>query len=247
MSRSVVGHRWEWSHNTSSSLPQHDASSSRLSTAQPSALTTTGKGRKSSGSKSSLVTGNPPKATRTASQLPIAAVNNDDDSKTPAIREGVKHNPKQPRASDFEETVKAVILRACFEYESMISTINPFPETADRIKLAAKCWRHACADIGEKYTLTSAIQILVSLSCIQSGVALRHAFFPQIGERATRIRSHALTKIRQRVEFIFGFDHRKDRRTIAKNKKLCEKLRTDSAFRYKARLFLMFPHDHADT
>ncbi|PPQ99923.1 hypothetical protein CVT26_009255 [Gymnopilus dilepis] len=136
------------------------------------------------------------KSTRAASSSGTPAVSNlaqplanpaeDELAKVPLIRSGVVHNPKDPKASDFEDTAKALILRACFEYECRISTRDAFPSTAERRKWAAKCWKNACADLEELYSISDTIKLLMY-------------------QRGSRIRGRGIDKIKQRVEVIFVY------------------------------------------
>ncbi|KAF8951859.1 hypothetical protein BDZ97DRAFT_1931639 [Flammula alnicola] len=136
--------------------------------------------------------------------------------KVPAFREGVTPDPKNPKASDYEDTVTALILRAAFEYEALISTANAFPDTTLRHKWARKCWKHAGLDADEQYQMTEAISTLLR-------------------QRGSRIRGHAVTSIRACVANIFGFKKKADPRTITNNIGLFRKLKDNSSFHYKVR------------
>ena len=81
--------------------------------------------------------------------------------KIPELRAGAEVNHKRPKASDYEDVVEALILRAAFEYESLISTINAFPGTTLRHKWANQAWKNAGLDADENYKLTDRISSLV--------------------------------------------------------------------------------------
>lgn len=81
--------------------------------------------------------------------------------KVPGFRQGVTPDSKNPKAADYEPTVYALILRAAFEYEALISAINAFPGTTLRQKWAKKCWKNANVDAGEDYQMTDVISLLV--------------------------------------------------------------------------------------
>ena len=81
--------------------------------------------------------------------------------KIPELRAGAEVNHKRPKASDYEDVVEALILRAAFEYESLISTINAFPGTTLRHKWANQAWKNAGLDVDENYKLTDRISSLV--------------------------------------------------------------------------------------
>jgi len=82
-------------------------------------------------------------------------------SKIPELRPGAEVNHKRPKASDYEDVVEALILRAAFEYESLISTVNAFPGTTLRHKWANQAWKNAGLDADENYKLTDRISSLV--------------------------------------------------------------------------------------
>lgn len=94
------------------------------------------------------------KTTATVAVEPLAL-------KIPELRAGAEVNHKRPKASDYEDVVEALILRAAFEYESLISTVNAFPGTTLRHKWANQVWKNAGLDAGENYKLTDRISSLV--------------------------------------------------------------------------------------
>lgn len=79
----------------------------------------------------------------------------------PAFREGADVNPKKLKASDYEDVVRAIILRAASEYESLVSTADALPDTAKRFKWAQQAWKNACAVAEESYKLTDGISSIV--------------------------------------------------------------------------------------
>lgn len=87
--------------------------------------------------------------------------NGPNNAKIPAFRDGVVVNPKKPKAADYEEVVQALIIRAAFEYEALVSTKNSFPDTALRHKWAVKVWKNLTRDTEEHYMMTDAISSLV--------------------------------------------------------------------------------------
>ena len=81
--------------------------------------------------------------------------------KIPELRAGTEVNHKRPKASDYEDVVEALILRAAFEYELLISTINAFPGTTLQHKWANQAWKNVGLDADENYKLTDCISSLV--------------------------------------------------------------------------------------
>ena len=54
----------------------------------------------------------------------------------PVYREGAEVKHKKPKASDYEDIVQALILRAASQYEALVSTQDSFPDTTQRLKWA---------------------------------------------------------------------------------------------------------------
>ena len=81
--------------------------------------------------------------------------------KIPELWAGAEVNHKQPKASDHEDIVEALILQAAFEYELLISTVNAFPGTKLWHKWANQAWKNVGLDAGENYKLTDHISSLV--------------------------------------------------------------------------------------
>jgi hypothetical protein len=82
----------------------------------------------------------------------------------PVYREGAEINHKKPKASDYEDIVHALILRAASQYEASVSTKNSFPDTAQRLKWAQKSWSDANNDADHEFEITDEISSLVNLS-----------------------------------------------------------------------------------
>ena len=128
---------------------------------------------------------NQPKQARNVSEQPLVAVTNAEKRSRsssdvslvdapavkkakglqPKYRDGAEVNAKKPKASDYQDVVQALILRAASEYECLIATEDAFPDTATRNKWAKKAWKNACAAADEKYELADRINSLVSISC----------------------------------------------------------------------------------
>lgn len=80
----------------------------------------------------------------------------------PVYREGAEIKHKKPKASDYEDTVQALILRAASKYEAFVSTQDSFPDTAQRLKWARKSWSDTNNDAGHEYEITDEISSLVN-------------------------------------------------------------------------------------
>ena len=84
----------------------------------------------------------------------------------PEYRDGAEIIDKKPKASDYEDIVQALILRAASEYECLVVTQDAFPDTAIRNKWAKKVWKNACVAAEEKYDLVDRVNSLVSESIV---------------------------------------------------------------------------------
>ena len=87
-----------------------------------------------------------------------------DQPTIPVYREGAEIKHKKPKASDYEDIVQALILRAASQYEALVSTQDSFPDTAQRLKWARKSWSDANNNAGHEYEITDEIGSLVDLS-----------------------------------------------------------------------------------
>ncbi|KAF8950927.1 hypothetical protein BDZ97DRAFT_1933152 [Flammula alnicola] len=171
--------------------------------------------RQRSGSASDARSEEPPanpasKKTKTAQPEPASQKT----VATPAFRSGADVNPKKLKASDFEEVVRALILRAASEYESLVSTSDALPDTAKRFKWTRQSWKNACLAAEESYKITDGISSILQ-------------------RRGSRIRGHALDQIRPLMVNVFGFKRGTDAKTVAWNRDLYTKLKTKAAFHYK--------------
>jgi hypothetical protein len=81
----------------------------------------------------------------------------------PVYREGAQINHKKPKASDYDDIVQTLILRAASQYEALVSTQDSFPDTTLRLKWARKSWSDANSDAGHEYEITDEISSLVNL------------------------------------------------------------------------------------
>ena len=66
----------------------------------------------------------------------------------PVYQEGAEIKHKKPKASDYEDTVQALILRAASKSEAFVSTQDSFQNTAQRLKWARKLWSDTNNDAG---------------------------------------------------------------------------------------------------
>lgn len=104
-------------------------------------------------------TGSP--AVSTDAGLEPIANTDSSGAKIPVIRPGVVVGPKGVKASDFSDVVRALILRACGEFEAMLCTKNAIAGLSERIEWAKEAWKKANKVAKENYVLTDEIRKLV--------------------------------------------------------------------------------------
>jgi hypothetical protein len=68
----------------------------------------------------------------------------------------------RPKASDSIDVVNAILVRAMFDFESLVSTHDAFPSPALRREWALRCWKMASRDADEFYDLSDRMCSLVS-------------------------------------------------------------------------------------
>jgi len=100
----------------------------------------------------------------------------DDGYKDPQYRVGAQPVARKPKAADYKDEVTALIIRAAFEYEALVSTTNFFPDTALRTKWAQDTWKSAGEAAELKYKLISDISLLVMLIFFFEGPLLTSFF-----------------------------------------------------------------------
>jgi hypothetical protein len=68
---------------------------------------------------------------------------------------------KRPKAADYEEVVAALLVRAMFDYEGLVSTHDAFPDLSLRRKWTLQCWKQALKDADEWIEISERMMILV--------------------------------------------------------------------------------------
>ena len=69
---------------------------------------------------------------------------------------------QEPKVSDYDDTSRALCLRAIFAYEACILGVHPFPTSQIQTKAAQSSWRHANKAAEEDYGCNPCIISLVS-------------------------------------------------------------------------------------
>lgn len=68
---------------------------------------------------------------------------------------------KRPKASDYEEVVAALLVRAMFDYEGLVSTHDAFPDLSLRRQWTLRCWKQALKDADEQIEISERMMSLV--------------------------------------------------------------------------------------
>jgi hypothetical protein len=68
---------------------------------------------------------------------------------------------KRPKAADYEEVVGALLVRAMFNYEGLVSTHNAFPDVSLRRQWILRCWKQALKDADEWIEISERMITLV--------------------------------------------------------------------------------------
>ncbi len=68
---------------------------------------------------------------------------------------------KRPKAADYEEVVAALLVRAMFDYEGLVSTHDAFPDLSLRRQWTLRCWKQALKDADEQIEISERMMTLV--------------------------------------------------------------------------------------
>ncbi|KAF7371946.1 hypothetical protein MVEN_00052500 [Mycena venus] len=120
----------------------------------------------------------------------------------------------RPRAKDLDDNTKEFALFAIDHYRCLISTQQPFPDSATETAMVRKAWYRACEEMGEQLPLTPAVAKLIS-------------------NRGSQLRGELKTKVRPLVELMYGFKTGQNKKSISFNRKNAEDLKDGTAFAFK--------------
>ena len=144
------------------SLSFHSPLQSRQASPSPSALAPPRKKKKSFQASST------PPPTRRSSGLPLASAPLRKKKKkafqTPEFKNGLQPDG-DPKANDYCDTVKAVIIRACHDFEARIAAIDTTPDSVLQQCWALDAWHQSNKHYGNMYSLTPRIEKIVSTGC----------------------------------------------------------------------------------
>jgi hypothetical protein len=77
----------------------------------------------------------------------------------------LKTSSGRPKAADYNDTIKALILAAISNYRSNISTVSAFPDNAKESEILAQVWKDACVQLDIEAHITPRIAKLVKCFC----------------------------------------------------------------------------------
>ncbi|KAG6838416.1 hypothetical protein C0991_011765, partial [Blastosporella zonata] len=128
----------------------------------------------------------------------------------------INENSRRPKAADYDDVSKDIILTAATIYRCLISTVNAFPDSAKELEMVKVAWVRANKD---------------------SDMVPPLALTPDIGkiikQRGSQTRGEAKAKIMGLVETLYNFASGQGRTTVAANRSLTEELKFQKGFMYK--------------
>ena len=153
-------------------------------------------------------------------------VNNGHNNKAQKIN----NKAGRPRAGDYEDLAKELILQAATVYRCLLSTEDAFPDLATEAEMVKKAWGHVNREAGmTPLRLTPDIAKIVSgrlvLGAILTGIKIK--------ARGSQARGEIKEKTKALVEGLFGFDSSHGRKAIVANRKWAEELKHEKGFIYK--------------
>jgi Domain of unknown function (DUF6532) len=136
----------------------------------------------------------------------------------------------RPRAGDYEDLAKELILQAATIYRCLLSTEDAFPDLAAEAEMVKTAWGRVNHETGlTPLRLTPDIAKIVS-DYLLLGVMLIGI---KIKARGSQARGEIKEKTKPLVEGLFGFDSGHGRKAIVANRKWAEELKRERGFIYK--------------
>ena len=142
----------------------------------------------------------------------------------------IEKKSTRPKAGDYHDSQKELVLTAANIYRVLLASRGPFPNTATEVKLIKKAWKLMNDESGLKaIPLTPSIITIVSIATSDFFLLT----FTQIKARGSQLRGEAKTKTASLVEALYGFDSGRSKRAITENQKIAESLKEDKGFVYE--------------
>jgi hypothetical protein len=153
-----------------------------------------------------------------------------DTEDTPIKANKINRNAGRPRASDYDDLAKELILLAATVYRCILSTTDAFPDLATEANMVREAWTSVINEMtGAPLALTPDIAKIVSDTLLLGAILI--AF--QIKARGSQARGEIKDKTKPLVEGLYGFNSGHGRKAIAANRKLAEELKRERGFIYK--------------
>ncbi|KAL1674743.1 hypothetical protein EV122DRAFT_220036 [Schizophyllum commune] len=128
---------------------------------------------------------------------------------------GFVHRPHyRYKAGDLDGTSKQVILRTCREYEALILSIDPFPDSVKQRVWLQQCFDGACRSLGVNFVFDDRLRSMI------------------VG-RGSRVRGDMLKITREKTTSQFKFRNSTRRKAVRNNLKTAEALKTDNSYLYQ--------------
>ena len=143
----------------------------------------------------------------------------------------------RPRAGDYDDLSKELILQAATVYRCLLSTEDAFPDLAAEAEMVKTAWGEVNHEIGlTPLRLTPDIAKIVS-DCLLLGAIL---ICIKIKARGSQARGEIKEKTKPLVEGLFGFDSGHGHKAIVDNCKWAEELKRERGFIYKVTISFSF-------
>jgi hypothetical protein len=147
----------------------------------------------------------------------------------------------RPKAADYDDSMKALIISAISYYRANLSSACAFPDIASEAHMLSEVWKYSCAQVETTLAITPQIAKLVKSTSLSPIMAVFIDFnCSQITSRGSQLLGELKSKTRPLVEGFFGFESGLNRKIIAKNRKTAENLKEGKGFVYKVDVFPLF-------
>jgi Domain of unknown function (DUF6532) len=144
----------------------------------------------------------------------------------------------RPKAADYNDSLKALIVSAIGYYRANLSSSCAFPDIATEAEMLSEVWKFTCTRFESTAAITPQITKLVKLFAL-SVILTDFKFYQwQITSRGSQLRGELKSKTRPLVEGYFGFESGLNRKIVAKNRQMAENLKEGKGFIYK--VFISF-------
>lgn len=143
----------------------------------------------------------------------------------------------RPKAADYDDSDKALIISAISYYRANLSSACAFPDIGTEAEIVTKVWNFTCTELEATVSLTPRIAKLVKSTHL-SPTVLVDLYYWQITSRGSQLRGELKSKTRPLVEGYFGFESGLNKKIIAKNRAIAENLKEGKGFVYKVLIFL---------